>query len=172
MSEQDHIKSSRWSKTTLLYLCYNLSATPWPEATDRRWRSIEKSGELSQGSSWKRLHDELHEGDDRWTNMKISARAAPERDNNNHYHDHDKESVIGSPWIPEMERWKAFGILDWKEASEDWRCLLQHVAGGEWGQPQLSGDDDRDQDSLVSPDFSVELLQNWSGLYWLSFYVS
>ena len=43
------------------------------------------------------IHDELHEGDDRWTNMKISARAAPERDNNNHYYDHDKESVIGSP---------------------------------------------------------------------------
>ena len=54
MSEQDNVKSLRWSKTTLLYLCYNLSATPWPEATDRRWRSIEKSGELSQGSSWKR----------------------------------------------------------------------------------------------------------------------
>ena len=54
MSEQDNVKSLRWIKTTLLYLCYNLSATPWPEATDRRWRSIEKSGELSQGSSWKR----------------------------------------------------------------------------------------------------------------------
>ena len=69
---------------------------------------------------------------------------APERDNNNFYYDHDKGSVIGSPWIPEMERWKAFGILDWKEASEDCRCLLQGGVGGEWGQPQLSRDDDHD----------------------------